>query len=70
MKRRIILIIIVVGVLGLIGAGIWYYVRQNTGWRLLARITVALQAKKYDRAVELAERYIESNPGKWQGFYY
>ena len=70
MKRRIILIVVVVGVLGLIGAGIWYYVRQNTGWRRLARITVALQAKKYDRALELADAYVTSYPDNWRGYYY
>lgn len=70
MKRRLILILTIVVILGLIVGGIWYYVRQNADWRMLARVKVAMNARRFDRAVELAERYIQKRPGNWEGYYY
>ena len=70
MRRRVILIVAIVVVLGLIGGGICFYVRQNTGWRLLARARVAMNAKRFDRAIEFAERHTQGFPNDWRGYYY
>jgi len=69
MRRRIILIVVVLSVLLCLVVGIWWYVRQNTGAKLLTRAAVAMQAEKYDRAVQLAGRYIARRPDDWRGYY-
>lgn len=69
MKRRVILILIVVGVLGAVGAGIWWYVHRNTGWRVLNRAELALRAKNFDRAIELAKDFAAANPNDYRGPY-
>ena len=70
MKRRIILILIIVGVLGLIAGGIAWYVRANAGWRTLARAQLAMQADKFDDAALIAANYVSKYPGDWQGYYW
>lgn len=62
MKRRIILAVIVLAVLGLVAGGIAWYVRQNSGPRLLARAHLAMQAGKYERAIDLAKTYLAKSP--------
>lgn len=69
MKRRIILIIIIVGVLGGLGAGVFWYVRRNFGLKLLARAELAMRAEKFDKALSLAERYVAKYPDQWRGRY-
>ncbi len=68
--RRIVLILIIVAVLGLMAGGGWWYLHRHSGVRLLARAQLALQAKKYDRAADLARRYTAEDPKDWRGYYY
>ncbi len=68
MKRRIIIILIVVGILGGLTAGTWLYLRRSSGLKLLARAELAIQADKLDKAVDLAEKYISKYPDDWRGY--
>jgi cellulose synthase operon protein C len=70
MKRRPVLILIVVGVIALVGGGIWWYVRANTGWRMLAKVQLAIKANQFDKAVEQAGSYVDKFPDDWQGYYW
>ncbi len=69
MKRRIVLIIIIVGVLGGLAAGGFWYIRRNSGLKLLARAELAIRAAKFDKAVSLAESYVAKYPDQWRGPY-
>lgn len=69
MRRRIILIVVILGVVGILASGIWWYVHSNSGQRLLSRVDLALHAQQYDKAGNLAESYIAKYPGDWQGYY-
>jgi len=69
MRRRIILIAVILGVLGVLAGGIWWYVRSNSGQRLLSRVDLAIRAEQYDKAGSLADSYIAKYPGDWQGYY-
>jgi len=68
--RRIVLVLVIVAVLGLIAACGWLYIHRNSGVKLLGRSQLALRAQKYDRAVELAQRYAAEIPDDWRGYYY
>ena len=68
--RRIILILVIVAVLVAAVTGVWWYLRRNTGERLLARAELALRAQKYDRAIELSRAYAADNPDDWRPHYY
>jgi len=67
MKRRIILIVVIVLVLGVVGGGIFHYLRQNTGTRLRDRAALAIKAQKFEKAATLAADYIAQEPDDWQG---
>jgi len=69
MRRRIILIVIVFALLGCLVGGIVLYARRSSGLRLLARANVAIQANQFDKAVELAGRYVQGHPDDWRGYY-
>ncbi|MCL2700303.1 MAG: tetratricopeptide repeat protein [Phycisphaerae bacterium] len=67
MKRRMILIVMVVVVLGaLVGGGVWY-VNYTSASRLLDRAGVAMGARKFDKALDLARQYAEATQD-WRGY--
>ena len=68
MKRRIIMIVVVMGLFAVVAAGIWWYVRQNSSARLLVRADLAMQAGKLEKAESLADSYIDNNPDDWRGY--
>jgi len=68
--RRVILIVAIVAVVAAIAAGVVWYVHRNTGMRLLARAELAMQARQYDRVIELSRAYAADNPGDWRAHYY
>jgi tetratricopeptide (TPR) repeat protein len=70
MKRRIILILTILIVIGLLSGGIWWYLRSNSGWRLLARVQLAMRTEQFDKAAELAAEYTVKYPDDWQGYYW
>ena len=69
--RRIILILVIVGVLGAIVVGALLLVAplvyRNGGETLLARAELAIRAKNFDRAIEMGKRYAAANPDDWKG---
>ncbi len=69
MKRRIVTILIIVGILGGLAAGTWLYLRRSSGSKLLARAELAVKAEKFDKAMDLAEQYITKYPADWRGYY-
>jgi len=69
MKRRILLIVIILLIVGLIGGVLWLNHRRNQGPRLLRRARVAISAQEYDRALDLAKRYTQKYPRSWRGYY-
>jgi tetratricopeptide (TPR) repeat protein len=69
MRKRIILIVVIALIVGAVGGGIWWYVRRNTGTKLLARAELAIRASQYDRALDLANDYLRQYPDDWQGHY-
>ena len=69
MKRRIILILLIVGILSGAAVGIWWYLRRSTGVRLLARAELATRAEKFQKALDLADKYVRSHPEDWRGWF-
>lgn len=68
--RRIVLIVIIAAILAaLVGGGVWYYLRQNSPAKLLARSELALRGKQFDRALELAIAAAEKDPEAWEPYY-
>jgi tetratricopeptide (TPR) repeat protein len=67
-RRRIAWIIVALVVLGGVGVGVWWHVRASTGWRLLAKGQLALNANNLDKAGQIAATYIEKNPADWRGY--
>jgi tetratricopeptide (TPR) repeat protein len=67
--RRILLVVIIIGVLGTLAAGTAWYFYRNTTEKLLVRSELAIRAKQYDRALELAESVIAKEPKNWRGYY-
>lgn len=68
MKKRIILIVILVLVLAGISGVIFLYVRRSTPEKLLQRANLALKAKQYEEAAELAAKYSSKKPDDWRGY--
>ena len=68
MKRRVILIVSIVAVLGLIVAGGWYFVHRNQGPKLLIRAQINLNNRQFDRALDLARQYEAKYPDDWRGY--
>lgn len=68
-KRKLILILVIAAVLAAGGAGVAWWVRRNTGPRLLARTQLALDAGKFNKAEQLAHMCIARQPDDWQGYY-
>jgi len=69
MKRRILLIVVILLIVGLIGGVLWLNHRRNQGPRLLRRARVAINAKEYDKALDLAKKYTRKYPRSWRGPY-
>ena len=69
MKRRILLIVVITGILGVIAGGIWLYLRQTSNPKILARAELALQANQPQKALELAITYVSRNPDSWNGHF-
>ncbi|HUU93036.1 MAG TPA: tetratricopeptide repeat protein [Phycisphaerae bacterium] len=67
MKRRIVLILIIVGVLGTGVVVAWWWTHRNTGEKLLTRAELALRAENYERALELGRSYEQDSPDDWRG---
>lgn len=69
MKRRIIIILVIVCIIGGLAAGTWLFLRQSSSQKMLARVTLAVQADKFDKALGLAKKYIAKYPEDWRGYY-
>jgi tetratricopeptide (TPR) repeat protein len=67
--RRVLLIVVIVAFLGAVTGGILWYLHRNTVEKLLARSEVALRAKEYDRALELAVDAAAREPANWRVYY-
>ncbi|MCX5677466.1 MAG: tetratricopeptide repeat protein, partial [Planctomycetota bacterium] len=67
--RRVFLILIVVLVVGAVTGGVLWYLHRNTAEKLLQRSELALRAKQYDRALELAESAAAKEPANWQVYF-
>lgn len=67
--RRVVLVLIIVGVLvAVTGVTLWY-LHRNTVGKLLARSELAMRAKQYDRALELAVAAAAKEPANWRVYY-
>jgi len=69
MKRRIILIVILIGIVGGLFLAVYWYAGRNRSVKLLARAELALRAQNFDRALDLAGSYIAKYPDDWRGYY-
>ena len=69
MKRRLILVVLIVVVLGGLVTGVYWYARANSGIKLLARAELAVRAEQFSRAVELSEAFITKYPQDWRGYF-
>jgi tetratricopeptide (TPR) repeat protein len=67
--RRVALIAVIAAILGVMALGIYWYLHRNTAQKLLIRSELALRAKEYDRALQLAESVIAKDPGDWRGYH-
>ena len=70
--RRIVLVSIVAAVVGGLGVGTWWYLRQRGGpapSRLLAQAKLAVKASQFAKALDLAGRYIVIHPEDWRGYF-
>ena len=52
-KRRIIVILVILALVGSIGGGVWVYIWRNTGAQLLGRAHFALSKDNWDKAQAL-----------------
>jgi len=66
--KRFIWLAILVAVLGILGYGGYAWVTRNSGTNLLVRSAVALHANDYDKARELAQKYIDAEPDDEKGY--
>jgi len=67
--RRVVLILIIVGVLVVLAGGTVWYLHRNSTAKLLARAEVAMQAKQFERSLELSEAAIAKEPDNWRGYF-
>jgi tetratricopeptide (TPR) repeat protein len=67
--RRVLLILVIVAFLGAATGGILWYLHRNTVEKLLARSEVAMRAKEYGRALELAESAVAKEATNWRSYY-
>ena len=68
-NRRIAWLTVLLLLLAGVGAGIAWYVRRQTGPRLLARAQLALRANKLEKSLELAGTYAAKYPADWRGYH-
>ncbi len=68
MKRRLVLITIILAVIGMSALGLWWYIRQNTGNKLLIRAGLALTAGENRRALEYSSDYLGDHPDDVRGY--
>ncbi len=66
MRRRIVLVIIIMAVLGALVGGAIVAVRRSSQGSVLRRAELALEVGKYDKAIELAQGYL-AKQGDWRG---
>jgi predicted Zn-dependent protease len=66
--RRVLLILAIVVFVGVLTGGILWYLHRNTLEKLLLRSELALRAKQYDRALELAESAVAKEPANWRAY--
>lgn len=69
MKRRIVLILIIVGILGMIVGGTLWYLKKRNPATVYSHAEVAMRAGKYDKAEKLVDKYIDAHPDDWNGYY-
>ncbi|HUT59450.1 MAG TPA: tetratricopeptide repeat protein [Phycisphaerae bacterium] len=67
--RRVVLVLIIVGFLGAVTGGTLWYLHRNTVEKLLARSELAMRAKEYNRALELAESAVAKEGTNWRSYY-
>ncbi|MGB3195139.1 MAG: hypothetical protein WBC39_07620, partial [Phycisphaerae bacterium] len=67
--RRVVLVLIIVGFLGAVTGGTLWYLHRNTVEKLLARSELAMRAKEYNRALELAESAVAKEEMNWRSYY-
>jgi tetratricopeptide (TPR) repeat protein len=68
MRRVFLILIVVLVVLGLAGV-VLLYLHRNTAEKLLQRSELALRAKQYDRAMELAGAAADKEPANWLAYF-
>lgn len=68
MKRRLVLITIILAVITASTMGLWWYIRQNSGKKLLTRAEVALSAGLHRNALQHSMNYLEDHPDDWRGY--
>jgi len=69
MRRRLILVAAILAVVGGVVMGVWYYRRQGSAQKMLARIRVETTASHFDNARKLADEYVSKYPDDWRGYY-
>jgi len=67
MKKIIIIGLLIVTVFGTLGLGIAWHIRRNSGENLLFRANLAMQANQFNKAFDMASRYIADTPTDWRG---
>ncbi len=67
-RRRIILLITIVTVLGLLAGGVYWYTNRYGNVKNLVRAELALRAGKFEKAAELAGTHIAEFPDDWRGY--
>ncbi len=67
--KRVVLILIIVGIVGAVAGGAWLYFWATSPMKQLARADLALLAGNFDRALELADGFIAEHPDDWRGHY-
>ena len=70
--KRLLKILIPLAVLIAVGVAflVWWYLRQNSGPRLLAKADLAIRSDNPARAIDPLDRYIAGSPQDWRGYYF
>ena len=69
MKRRIVLILIILAIVGGLAGGLVWYLRRGGPNREYNAVGLAIQAQKYDKAILLAQDFRAKYPADWRGPY-
>ena len=69
MTRRVMLMLAILAVIAIVVGGTWYYRRQGSPEKMIARIRLEKKASDFEKALRLADDFIAKYGDDWRGYY-